>query len=83
MSTREPTLTADKLARPFVGELAVKFPPVLSPTQLAELLGKSPKTVYEWMARGRLDGAVRRRGKHALIWRDKALEILFTGKEWT
>ena len=39
--------------------------------------------MYEWMASGRLDGAYRKRGKHALIWRDKALDILFTGKEWT
>lgn len=83
MSTRKPTLSADEMARPFVGELALRFPPVISPRQLAELLGKSPKTVYEWMARGRIDGAYRKRGKHALIWRDKALEILFTGKEWT
>jgi excisionase family DNA binding protein len=83
MSTKKPTLSADELARPFAAELAAKYPPVMSPKQLAELLGKSPKTVYEWMARGRLDGAYRKRGKHVLIWRDKALEILFTGKEWT
>ncbi|MDB5306933.1 MAG: hypothetical protein JWO38_1135 [Gemmataceae bacterium] len=83
MSTKKHSLTPDKLARPFVAELAARFPPVLSPRQLAELLGRSPKTVYEWMARGRLDGAYRKRGKHALIWRDKALEILFTGKEWS
>jgi excisionase family DNA binding protein len=83
VGAKKPTLTADELTRPFVAELAVKFLPVMSPTQLAELLGKSPKTIYEWMARGRLDGAYRKRGKHALIWRDKALEILFLGKEWS
>ena len=80
--SKKPTLSADELTRPFTGELAERFPPVLSPKQLAELLGRSRKTIYEWMARGRLDGAYRMRGKHALIWRDKALEILFTGKEW-
>jgi excisionase family DNA binding protein len=83
MSTKKPTLSADELARPFVAELAAKYPPVMSPKQLAEQLGKSLKTVYEWMARGRLDGAYRKRGKHVLIWRDKTLVVLFTGKEWT
>ena len=83
MSAKKPTLSAADLARPFAAELAAEYPPILSPTQLAGLLGRSPKTVYDWMARGRLDGAYRKRGKHALIWRDKALDILFNGKEWT
>ena len=42
----------------------------------------SVKTIYEWMSKGRLDGAYRKRGKHALIWRDRALDVLFNGKEW-
>lgn len=46
------------------------------------MLGLSVKTIYEWMSKGRLDGAYRKRGKHALIWRDRALDILFNGKEW-
>ena len=82
MSTKKPTLAADELARLFVAELAAKYPPVMSPKQLAELPGKSPKTVYDWMARGRLDGAYRKRGKHALIWRYKALEILGSASVW-
>lgn len=32
---------------------------------------------------GRLDGAFRNRGKHILIWRDRALDIIFNGPEWT
>ncbi|MBX9581063.1 MAG: helix-turn-helix domain-containing protein [Gemmataceae bacterium] len=82
MSGKKPNLDPSEIARPFVGELAERFPPILSPGQLAELLGKSPKTVYEWLARGRLDGAFRKRGKHVLLWRDRALDILFNGKEW-
>jgi len=70
-------------ARPFAGERGERFPPVLSPEQLAELLGLSVKTIYEWMPKGRLDGAYRKRGKHALIWRDRALDVLFNGKEWS
>lgn len=56
---------------------------ILSPAQLADLIGLSPKTIYEWIAKGRLDGAFRKRGKHVLIWRDRALDLLFNGKEWT
>ena len=40
------------------------------------------KTVYEWIAKGRLDGAFRKRGKHILIWRDRALDLLFNGPDW-
>jgi excisionase family DNA binding protein len=57
-------------------------PPILTPAQLAALLGLSRKTIYEWIARGRLDGAFRKRGKHNLIWRDRALKVLFNGPEW-
>lgn len=57
-------------------------PPILSAQQLAVLLGLSVKTVYEWIARGRLDGAFRKRGKHNLIWRDRALKLIFNGPEW-
>jgi excisionase family DNA binding protein len=59
------------------------WPVVLSPRQLADLVGLSPKTIYEWLSKGRLDGAYRRRGKHVLLWRDRALQILFGCKEWT
>src|SRR5689334_20634755 len=81
---KRPTpLPPDELTRPFAGEWGDHFPPILSPTQLAALLGLSPKTVYEWIAKGRLDGSFRKRGKHVLIWRDRALHVLFNGKDWT
>lgn len=83
MSARKPNFSAEELARPFAGEWGERFPPILSPRQLAGLLGLSVKTIYEWMAKGRLDGVYRRRGKHALIWRDRALDTILNGKEWT
>jgi excisionase family DNA binding protein len=83
MPSRKLNLTGDEIARPFSGGAAGQFPLILSPDQLAGLLGLSVKTVYEWMSKGRLDGAYRKRGKHALIWRDRALDILFNGKEWS
>jgi excisionase family DNA binding protein len=82
MPVKKSHLTPDEIARPFTGELGGQFPPILSPEQLAHLLGKSVKTVYDWMAKGRLEGAYRKRGKHALIWRDRALDILFNGTDW-
>jgi excisionase family DNA binding protein len=83
VSVRKRPLNPDEIARAFQGPAAEQFPIILSPTQLAQLLGLSPKTVYEWISRGRLDGAFRKRGKHVLIWRDRAIDILFNGKEWT
>ena len=83
MPAKKLNLTADEIARPFTGAAAEQFPVILSPDQLAELVGLSVKTIYEWMSKGRLDGAYRKRGKHALIWRDRALDVLFNGKEWS
>lgn len=75
--------TQDELQAAFSGLDGERFPPVMSPAQLAELLQLSVKTVYQWLSEDRLKGAVRKRGKHQLIWRDRALNILFFGKDWT
>jgi excisionase family DNA binding protein len=82
MLAKKPNLTRNEIARAFEGDLAAKFPPILSPAQLAELLGLSIKTIYLWIADGRLDGVFRKRGKHCLIWRDGALDKLFNDKPW-
>ena len=71
-------LTPAELARAFDG-----VPSIVSPDQLANLLGLSVKTIYGWIAQGRLDGAFRRRGKHCLIWRNRAIDIIFNGKSWS
>jgi excisionase family DNA binding protein len=76
------SISRTELQAPFAGELGKDFPVVLSPKQLAELLGLSVKTIYGWMAVGRLDGCYTKRGKHNLIWRDKALDRIFNGPEW-
>lgn len=77
-------LTQYELRKPFEGKLGDEFPVILSPTELAKLLGlKSRKTVDGWIAAGRLNGCFRKRGKHNLIWRDKVLDRLFNGPEWS
>ncbi len=83
MSLRRRPLAQEEIARAFTGAAAGRFPIILNPAQLADLVGLSVKTIYEWIAKGRLDGAFRKRGKHVLIWRDRAIALLFDGKEWT
>ena len=83
MSSRNRHLKPDELAQAFAGKAGDEFPVILSPRQLAALLGLSSKTIYQWIAQGRLDGSFRKHGKHILIWRNRALDILFNGKEWS
>lgn len=83
MSTRQHPLTKDEIERTFAGTTGKQTGPILSPQQLADLLGLSVKTIYEWIARGRLDDSFRKRGKHLLIWRDRALKQIFNSAEWS
>jgi hypothetical protein len=76
-------ISKDEIRQSFVGAGAEKFPPILTPVQLAALAQVSVKTIYLCFSQGRLDRAFRRRGKHDLIWRDRAVDILFNGPEWT
>jgi hypothetical protein len=41
------------------------------------------KTVYAWIEAERLGGCIRQRGKHVLIWRDRAIAELFNGPQWS
>jgi predicted DNA-binding transcriptional regulator AlpA len=75
-------LTRAEIARAFDCDFAAQFPPILSPSQLSELLGLSVKTLYQWMKGGRLDGTFRKRGKRILIWRDRAIDRIFNGTTW-
>lgn len=83
MSTHKRRLSPEEIDRVFVGGVGDEFPPILSPARLAALLDLSPKTIYQWIAQGRLDGSFRRRGKHVLIWRARAIDLIFNGKNWS
>jgi len=83
MSTRSKKLTSAEITTAFPAGGESGVPPILTVDLLADLVHVSSKTVYFWIAQGRLDGAFRKRGKHHLIWRDRAIEILFNGKEWS
>jgi excisionase family DNA binding protein len=78
VSKKPKSLSKDEIR----GAFGDAVPEILSPKKLASTLGLSVKTIYEWIAKGRLDGAFRKRGKHCLIWRDRAIDLLFNGKDW-
>lgn len=76
-------LKPSEIAATFAAEdLRGQFPPILNLPQLAKLLQKSPKTIYLWIDKGRLDGTFRKRGKGHLFWRDRVLDRVFNGPEW-
>ena len=75
-------LSRREIENAFRSETGQQYGPVLTARQLAQLLTVSVKTLYQWVAAGRLDGAFRKRGKHLLFWRDRALEILFNSSDW-
>ena len=83
MSTRKQKLSLSEIKQAFADETGQPVPAILSTQALADLIGVSRKTLYEWLQKGRLDGAFRKRGKHNLFWRDRALDILFNGPEWS
>lgn len=80
---RSRRIPSKDLQRPYADGLGQLFGPVLSPSKLAILLGLKVKTIYAWIAAGRLDGCFRKRGKHNLILRDVALERIFNGPSWS
>jgi hypothetical protein len=60
--------------------LCDRYLPVMSPRLLAEMFGLSRDTIYAWLEEGKLAGTHRRRGKHQLIWRDRARLLMLNGK---
>jgi hypothetical protein len=79
MSTRSKPLTQQEI-RSAMDAAGVKA--VLTLEELSEVSRVKVKTLYEWIAKGRLDGTFRRRGKPYLFWRDRVITELFNGKEW-
>ena len=77
-------LTHSEIAAAFAtDDLRRAYPPILNVPEAVQLLRlRSPKTLYIWIERGRLDGAFRRRGKSYLFWRDRLIDRVFNGAEW-
>jgi len=53
------------------------IPPVLTVDEAAELLRVPKQTIYDWSARGLLQGCSRKVGKHLRLFRDRLLQRVF------
>ena len=82
MTTRSKKLTQHEIQQAFADGPGAQVPVILTLDELATLARVHTKTLCEWVAKGPLDGAFRKRGKRLLFWRDRAIDILFNGKEW-
>ncbi|HMO84734.1 MAG TPA: hypothetical protein PKC18_07430 [Lacipirellulaceae bacterium] len=67
----------------YAGSLGLRLSKVVSPQELAQFLSVPRWSVYQWQARGRLQGGARKRGKHLLILKERALQGIFNGPECT
>jgi hypothetical protein len=57
-------------------------PAMLTTEALAGVIGVSRKTIDHWVAKVRLNGAFRKRGKRNFFWRDLAILKVFNGPDW-
>ena len=63
-------------------EMRRLFGPILDVSAMMLLLRLSRRTLYFWIAQGRLDGTFRKRGKHHFFWRDRVIDRIFNGQNW-
>ncbi len=75
---RSPQLSLDEIRRAMSD-----YPPIITVKQLAKILNLSASTMYFWISQGRLCGAMRKRGRHNLIWRDRVISLIFDGPDWS
>jgi hypothetical protein len=76
-------LSREEIARSFNNEdLWDRYPPVMTTKEVAAMLGKSPTTIYFWIAERRLDGCFKKRGKGHMFWRDRVIDRMFNGPDW-
>lgn len=83
VTTRKRKLSSTEMAQAFAEGSGTQYPPIMTVEQLEELLQRSRKTIYEWIAKGRFDGAFRKRGKRHMFWRDRVIDIMFNKEDWT
>lgn len=60
-----------------------EHPVLITPTRFARLQNLRVQTVHGWIGAGRLNGVLFKRGRRVLIWRDRALDIIFNRKDWS
>ncbi|QDT22429.1 helix-turn-helix domain-containing protein [Gimesia chilikensis] len=63
-----------------VGDWGIRYPPLLSIDQAADLLQVPKATIYQWNSEGKLTGCVQRLGKHLRFLRDRlVLKLMSKG----
>lgn len=76
-------LTRDEIQAAFdTPQMREQFPQLMNVETVARMVGKSAKTIYNWVESGRLKGAVRRQGKSLYFWRDRVIDRIFNGPNW-
>lgn len=58
-----------------------EYPPILRADEAAALLRVPLKTLYAWVASGRLKESCTKKGKRLLFSRDRLVQSIFNGKE--
>ncbi len=76
-------LSREEIQASFTGEDGKRFPPILNIQQLSELTHVPRSTIYDWHSQGHLGSAARTRGKHLMFWRDRIIDVLFNGPDWS
>ncbi|MCA9092666.1 MAG: hypothetical protein KDA68_04215 [Planctomycetaceae bacterium] len=76
-------ISREDIQAAFTGEDGKRFPPILNVQQLSELTSIPRSTIYEWHSRGLWGSAARTRGKRLLFWRDRAIDVIFNGPDWS
>lgn len=69
-----PSSGSVKSSSPFISH-EESLPPILTLEEVAAYFDRKPNTIYEWKAKGLLDNACRKRGKHLFFWRDKVIKL--------
>lgn len=65
------------------GSLSEEFPPLLSFSQMAKLIGISPSTLSLWVSQGVFEKTTVKRGKRRFFLRDRAIRCLFSNSSHT
>ncbi|QDT71685.1 helix-turn-helix domain-containing protein [Lacipirellula limnantheis] len=71
-------ITSDEIRELLQGS---EYPPILRADEAAELLRVPLKTLYVWVASGRLSRCFTKQGKRLLFSRDRLVHAIFNGKE--
>jgi excisionase family DNA binding protein len=82
VTTRKRLLSKDEIKRAFSEGEGQSVPVILTMKEACALLRVARSTLSEWIAKGRLDGAFRKRGKQNLFWRDALVDVIFNSKDW-